>query len=227
MPYRPHSEYRSPYPAPPPPVKRRPSAAWFAVGGVLVVAAVVIFGIAIYHFVRTIADSDAVFRATGSHAVTLPAGTERGLFVTDGRPIPRCQVADGSGSPLHFRRPAERFTYGEWVAVRVFDTGDGRLVFSCAPGVGGKIRIAMVPSQGDFARLGFLGVLLPLGLGGVGFVVLLVTTVLWFSRRPQQPGPAYGAAPGTPYGAAPGYPPTYPPTNPGGPPPGPPPPGQG
>src|SRR5262245_61278108 len=74
MPYQPHSEYQSPYAAPPPPVKRRPSAAWFAVGGVLLLVAIVAFGISIYHFVRTIANDDAVFSATGTHAVTLPAG---------------------------------------------------------------------------------------------------------------------------------------------------------
>src|SRR3954452_14937581 len=192
LPYQPHSEYRPPSALPPTPAKPRPSAAWFAVGGVLLVAGGGVFGGAMYQFVRTLAHDDAVFPATGSHAVALPPGSERGLFVPEGRPIPLCQVSDGSGAALHFRGPRERFTYGEWVAVRVFDTGDGNLVFSCAPGAGGEIRIAQIPSGGDFARLGFLGLLLPLGLGGLGFIVLLVTTGLWIVRRPQQPGPAYG-----------------------------------
>jgi hypothetical protein len=214
LPYQPHSEYRPPYDGPSTPTKKRPSAAWFVVGGVLMVGAAVVFGIAIAHFVRDIRHTDAVFRATGSHAVTLPAGTDRGLYVPEGRPIPPCQVTDGSGAPLHFRQPDGRFTYGEWVAVRVFDTGDGNLVFTCGGGVGGRIRIASVPSGDDFAWLGVVGVLLPLGVGGLGFVVVLVTSVLWYSRRPRQPVLGYGAAPGYPPTYPPGYPPAYPPAYP-------------
>jgi hypothetical protein len=193
MPYRPHSVYTSPYAPPPSPVKRRPGAAWFAVGGALLLVAVVLFGVAMFRFVRTISHTDAVFPAVGTHTVTVPAGTERGLFVHQGAPLPRCQVSDGTGSPLQFRRPVERFTYQRWVAVRVFDTGNGTLVFSCGHS-GGVIRIATIPGNGDFARLGIIGVLLPLALGGLGFVVLLVTTILWISRRPSAPQP--GAPPG-------------------------------
>jgi hypothetical protein len=219
MPYRPHSVYTSPLAPPPTSGKKRPSAAWFAVGAAMIVVAAVLFGVAMFHFIRDISRTDAVFPAVGSHTVTVPAGTERGLFVHQGQTIPRCEVSDGSGSSLHFRRPAERFTYNQWVAVRVFDTGDGTLVFSCAPGGGGAIRIASIPSGGDFARLGFLGVLLPLGLGGLGFVVLLVTTILWISRRPGAGTP--GAPPGWPAGPQPGYAPApWPPTGPATPPPG-------
>jgi len=225
MPYRPHSEYPSPYPATAPLAKKPPSPAWFAVGTVLVVIATVLFGLAVARFLRDIAHSDAVFQASGTHLVTLPANDERGLFVREGRPLPRCQVSDGSGSPLQFHRPSERFTYGDWIAVREFTTGDGNVTFTCPPSGLGQIRIAEIPSGGDFARLGLLGVLLPLGLGGVGFVVLLVTAILWFSRRPSappgtppgappgwQPGWQTGPPPGSPYGPASGWPPQGPQT---------------
>jgi len=185
------------------------------------VAAVVVFGIGVAGIARTITHTDAVFHASGRHAVALPAGTERGLFVPEGRPIPACQVTDGSGTALGFRRPGEQFTYDGWVAVRVFDTGDGNIVFACPPGTGGRIRIGAVPSGSDVARFGFVGLLLPLGLGGVGFVVVLVTGILWYARRPQQPAGMYGAPAGPPYAGAPGYPPGYPPVYPPGtPPPG-------
>jgi hypothetical protein len=213
MPYRPHSEYPSPYPAMVPPAKKRPSLAWFAVGTVLVVIAAVLFGLAVARFVRDIAHADAVFHASGTHQVTLPANAERGLFVREGRPLPRCQVSDGSGSPLQFRRPGEQFTYGDWIAVREFTTGDGNLTFTCPGGGRGQIRIAEVPSGSDFARLGLLGVLLPLGLGGAGFVVLLVTAILWFSRRPSAPPgapPGPGPPPGSPYGPPSGWSPQGP-----------------
>ena len=214
MPYRPHSEYRSPFDLPQRGQKKRPSVAWFVVGGVLMAAAVAVFAIGVAGFARTVTHTDAVFRAAGTHAITLPAGTERGLFVPEGRPIPACQVTDGSGAALHFRAPEERFTYGTWIAVRIFETGDGRLVFSCPLGAGGRIRVAEVPSGEDFARFGFLGVLIPLGLGGLGFVVVLVTGILFYTRRPQPVGVGYGAPGGPPYGAAPGYPPGYPPAYP-------------
>jgi hypothetical protein len=216
LPYRPHSEYPSPYGWSTTPVKRRPSAAWFAVGAVLMVVAGIVFGVAIVRFVRDIADADAVFSASGVHEVTLPANAERALFVPDGRPIPRCQVSSAGGQLVQFRRPAEDFSYGDWVAVRVFDTGDGHLTFSCPLGGRGEIRIAEIPSEGDFARLGFLGVMFPLALGGAGFVVLLVTTILWFSRRPTSqiagmpPGWPPGPQPGWQQGPPPGGPPAGP-----------------
>src|SRR3954452_1805902 len=219
LPYQPHSDYQSPYALPPRGGKSRPSALWFVLGGVLMVVAGVVFGVAIFHFARTVTHTDAEFAAVGTHPVTLPAHTDRGLFVLDGRPIPRCRVTDTSGTALNFRRPDERFTYNRWVAVRVFDTGDGNILFTCPRSLGGRIRIAEVPSGDDIARLGFVGVLLPLGIGGVGFVVVLVTGILWFSRRPGRPAPMYGAQPGPAYGAAPGSPPASPP---GYPPPSPP-----
>jgi len=65
--------------------------------------------------------------------------------VREGRPLPRCQVSDGSGSPLQFHRPSERFTYGDWIAVREFTTGDGNVTFTCPPSGLGQIRIAEIP----------------------------------------------------------------------------------
>jgi hypothetical protein len=204
MPYRPHSEYRSPYP-PPAAAKDRPSAAWFAVGGVLLVVAAIVFGIGIARFVRTIAHTDAQFSGGGVHQVSVPAHTQRAVFVVGDQVAPRCVARDGSGTPVQFRRPNDRFTYQDWIAVRVFDTGDGHLIFTCA-GRGGDVRIAQVPSGGDLASLGFLGILFPLALGGVGFLILLVTTILWISRRPNAPPP--GAPPGWPAGQPPARPPS-------------------
>jgi hypothetical protein len=216
MPYRPHSEYTPPYAVPPSAAKTRPSAAWFVVGGALLLVAALVFGIAIFHFVRAIARSDAVFPGTGVHQVTLPAHTERAVFVAQEGPAARCSARDATGLPVVFRPPGERFTYNEWVAVSVFDSGDGRLTFTCASRRGGQVRIARIPSGGDVAQLGLLGILFPLALGGLGFVILLVTTILWFSRRPTTPPP--GAPPGWHPGLAPGAWPGPPPPPPGSPP---------
>jgi hypothetical protein len=195
MPYRPHSEYPSPYSWPPTPVKKRPSAAWFAVGGVLVLVAGIVFGVAIFRFVRQVSHADAVFPASGVHQVTLPAGTERAVFVPRGQRVSPCMVTTGTGgAPVQLRRPTDDFSWEDWVATRVFDTGDGNVTFTCPDHGHGQIRIGTVPSQGDLAALGFIGVLLPLALGGIGALILIVTTVLWIKRRPTPPLP--GAPPG-------------------------------
>jgi hypothetical protein len=202
MPYRPHSEYPSPYSWPPTPVKKRPSVAWFVVGGVLLLVAGVVFGIAIFRFVREVSHADAVFPASGVHQVSLPAGTERAVFVPRGQRVSPCMVTTATGgAPVQLRRPTDDFSWQAWVATRVFDTGDGNVTFTC-PGHGhGQIRIGKVPSEGDLAALGFIGVLLPLALGGAGALILIVTTVLWIKRRPTAPPP--GALPG--WQAAPGW----------------------
>jgi hypothetical protein len=195
MPYRPHSEYPSPYSWPPPPVKKRPSAAWFAVGGVLVLVAGIVFGIAIFRFVRQVSHADAVFPASGVHQVTLPAGTERAVFVPRGQRVSPCLVTTATGgAPVQLRRPTNDFGWQDWQATRVFDTGDGNVTFTCPAHGHGEIRIGKVPSEGDLAALGFIGVLLPLALGGIGALILILTTVIWIKRRPTAPPP--GAPPG-------------------------------
>ena len=208
MPYRPHSTYTSPY-QPQAVVKKRPSWVWFGVGGLLMLVAAVIAGVTFIRLGLDISRTDAVFPASGVHAVSVPAGTERGLFVEEGRRLPRCSVSDTSGNPLQFRRPDSRFTYNQWVAVRIFDTGNGSLQFDCGQGQPGQLRIARVPTEGDFARAGILGFFVPLVVGGIGFVVVLVTAILFFTRR--RPGGTPGPPPGAPPGWQPAPQPTWPP----------------
>jgi hypothetical protein len=203
MPYRPHSAYPSPYP-PPSAVKKRPSWVWFVVGGLMMAAAAAIAVVTIVRIGLDISRSDAIFNASGAHTVTVPAGVERGLFIEGGNRLPRCDVSDSSGTPLDIRRPDSRFTFNEWVAVRVLDTGDGTLRFDCARGQVGQIRIAQVPSDGDLARAGVFGFFVPLLVGGIGFVMVLVTGILFYTRRPTA---AYAPPPGW-QPPTPGPPPT-------------------
>src|SRR4051812_1974535 len=196
MPYRPHSEYPSPY-QPQAVVKKRPSWVWFLVGGLLMVAAAVIAGVTFIRLGLDISRTDAVFPASGVHAVNLPADSQRGLYIEEGHTLPRCNVSDSSGNPLQFRRPDSRFTYNQWVAVRVFDTGSGSLQFDCGQGQSGQLRIAQVLTDGDLARAGVIGFFVPLVIGGIGFVIVLVTAILFFTRRRQNgpPGPPPGWQP--------------------------------
>jgi hypothetical protein len=203
----------SPYPTQPAAtVRKRPRAWWFALGGVLMVAAMVVFGIAIARFLHSIAHTDARFQAAGAHQVTLPAHVRRGVYGVESEPRPRCSAVDGSGAAIHFHAPDGSFTFDQWTALVIFDTGDGHLTFTCSHRAGiTDLRVAEVPSGGDLARLGLLGVVVPLVLGGAGFLIVLVTAILWFTRRRPRPGPPYGAPPGYPYGPPGGYPPGPPP----------------
>jgi hypothetical protein len=166
------------------------------------VVAAAVFGVAITHLVRDVARTDAVFPAAGVHRVNLPAGVERGVFAEEGRRLVHCRAVDDRGAEVDFRRPGSRFTYDQWVALRVFDTGDGRLTFTCSAASRGDLRIASVPSTGDLAQLGLLGLLLPMALGTLGLVIVVVTAILWFIRRPARPAPP-GWQPGPPIGRQP------------------------
>jgi hypothetical protein len=178
---------------------------WFLVGGLLMAAAAVIAGVTFVRLGLDIAHDDAVFRASGTHTVTVPAHAERGLFVVEGNPIPRCRVSDSSGAPVEFRVPDTRFTFNGWEAVRLFDTANGTLTFDCSQGGSGQFRIGRVPDGDELTRAGVIGFFVPLAVGGTGFLVVLVTGILFYTRRPTT---AYAAPP-------PGWPPppsAWPPT---------------
>jgi hypothetical protein len=180
MPYQPPPGYPGPPVGPPPvPAKPRPSAAWFAVGAVLMLVAVVLFGVQVARAVHTVGHRDAELSGRGVHHVRLPSGVRRAVFVK-GRF--RCRAVDSAGIPVHFDRPDGKATFGDWRLVATFDTGDGRLTLRCTGP--GTARIIGVPSGSTVASLVVLGLLLPFVLGVAGFVVLLITAILWFSRRP-------------------------------------------
>jgi hypothetical protein len=198
----------SPYAVQPPlPVKRRPRAWWFALGIVLMLASAVVFGLSVARFVHSVAHTDAEFQSIGRHHVSVPAHVRRGLFRSETDPRPLCRAEDGTGARIRFEHVQDHFTLNGWIAVDTFDTGDGQLTFTCGQGptLVSDVRIGEVPTGGDFARLGLVGIVLPLVLGLVGFLVLLITTILWFTRKPPRPGPPYAAGPFAP--GRPGTPP--------------------
>jgi hypothetical protein len=175
-------------------------------------ASAVVFGLTILRFVHQVAHTDAQFQSVGRHSVTLPAHVRRGIFRLDTSPHPSCTAQDDNGSPIAFERLHDHFTLNRWVAVATFDTGDGHVTFTCGngPTLVSDLRIAVVPSGGDFARLGLVGIVVPVLLGGAGFLVELVAVILWFTRKPPPSTPAYaGAAPG-PYPPGPPQPPAPP-----------------
>jgi len=184
-PYRPHSAYPGTPSSQPTGPKPRPSAAWFAVGGALLLVAAIFFGVSVGRLVHRLGHADAEFSGPGVHRVTLTPQVERAVFV-QGRY--RCQAVDGTGATVRFVRPDGSATYGSWHWLATFQTGDGNLTFRCH-GAHGSTRITALPSIGMIFSTLLLGILIPLLLGGLGFVVLLVTAILWITRRPTVPPP--------------------------------------
>jgi hypothetical protein len=167
---------------PPPEAKPRPSAAWFGVGVALILVAAVFTGVGIGRLVHTVTHREAEFSGAGLHRVTLTPHATRAVFVqTDARRF-RCAAVDGSGQRIRFDRPGGTASYGTWRWAATFDTGDGSLTFRCAGRGDGSVRIQGLPSVGTVFSTLFLGILLPLLLGGAGFLVLLVPTILWIVR---------------------------------------------
>jgi hypothetical protein len=181
-PYQPHSTYPG-TPVPPlPGAKPRPSAAWFGVGVALIIVAAIFAGIGIGRLVHTVTHREAEFTGAGLHRVKLTPHATRAVFVqTDARRF-RCAAVDGHGQRVRFDQPAGSATYGTWRWAATFETGDGSLTFRCTSRAGGTVRIQGLPSIGMVFSTLVLGVLLPLLLGGLGFLVLLVTTILWIAR---------------------------------------------
>jgi hypothetical protein len=167
------------------------------VGGVLMLAGI---GIAVALFVRaysSVTQQDGVVTANGRTAnVSAPPGEKRMLFIESGQRAPSCELVDGTG-----RKLAVRPIFGEatldtggtqWQAFSQVDSsGDGKVAITCTPttsGDGTQVQVRMgAPVDAGTLGGGVLGGFAALFLlSGAGFVVLLVTTILWFSRKPRQ-----------------------------------------
>jgi hypothetical protein len=173
---------------PPParPQKYRPRVLWFFVGGGLLVLAAASFIAGLLLALLPLADEDAVFPADGRpHQVSLAAGEERGIFLSD--PTAGCTATDAAGEPVEIERPGGEFTTGEWEAIGRFETGDGDLTFTCTSSTpGAEARIGGLPSVGGLVGGLVLAILGPIVLGIAGLAVLIVTIVL-FATRPARP----------------------------------------
>jgi hypothetical protein len=177
------------------PPKKRPNRWWFLVGGLLMVVGIAI-GVATFATAYSSAtQQDGVITANGRPAtINAPAGEKRMLFVPSGQRAPSCELVDGTGKKLLVRPIFGDATLGtggtEWqVFSQVESSGDGKVTLTCTPttsGDGTQVQVRMgapidARTLGGRVIGGFAALLL---LGGAGFVVLLVTTILWFSRKP-------------------------------------------
>ena len=187
---------------PPPPPKKRPSPWWFGLGGVLLVLASIALGVAGAMVIHFFVDADTSFPMVGVHRVELPAHTQRMVFSDGDTEGAFCSAHEPNGRRVSFNPLGDSSLPDHDVSdFARFDTGDGRLVFQCFGSAADTLWITAVPDFGSLVMLFLLGVL-AFVIGGLGVGVLLVTTVLWFSRRPTPPPylppPGYGAPPTSP-----------------------------
>lgn len=190
-PSQPYAQPYSPYERPP---GKRPRALWFAVGAVLVALGLGIGFAVIVNAVRDATRTDGVITADGNPAsIAAPPNETRMLFVESGHVAPNCVLTDGSGQQLLMRAIFGDSTVttggSEWKAFSQIDSsGDGNIAITCTPTAVGDVARIRLGEPLDVASVGgavLAGVGAILVLGGAGFVILLVTTILWFTRKPQ------------------------------------------
>lgn len=185
------TEYVSATPEPARPPKARPSAVWFAVGGLLLVAAVVV-GVVL--FVRIFDQGFLTVEATvpadgAAHDVTVGTDGDRFLWEPEAGSAD-CTVVDrGTGGPVSLQPVAGDFTReyddGAWRAGATFDPGSGRLSVSCSADEG-PAQIGPALDVGGFVSSVIVAIAVPLLLGGLGLAVLIGTGLLWVARPARQ-----------------------------------------
>ena len=177
------------WPAPPaPPQKTRPSGWWFVVGGALMAAGLAIGVTAFVLLFRGIMTTDASLPVDGArHRVSVPTDGDRMLWADAEGQRPECTVVDrGTGEEIGLEPTNGDFERNDQKAINRFDPGSGDLDITCEGDTGSTVDVGPSPSVAGLVGGILAAVLAPLLLGGAGFVVVLVTGVLWSTRPPRQ-----------------------------------------
>lgn len=192
-PQPPYGPYQPPpvYPAyqKPVPSRRRPSAWWFVVAGLLMLAGLAVGVLLIVQTIQAFTEVDATIQADGeTHTVTVDADQDRMVWIHPDAPQ-TCSIVDAaSGEDVEVEDVSASYTKdvgsGEWEGVSRFDPGSGDLEVTCNP-TGGEIQIGPAPEFGAFFGGLAAGILVPLVLGGGGFVLLVVIGILYATGRPR------------------------------------------
>ena len=192
-PQPPYGNYQPPpiYPAyqKPVPSRRRPSAWWFVVGALMIVAGMAIGVLLIVQTVTTFTDVDATVQADGeTHAISVAADQDRMVWIHPGEPQ-NCSIVDAAdGQDVDFKGLDVDYVKdvgsGEWEGADTFDPGSGDLEITC-DATGGEIQIGPAPAFGKFFGGLAAGILVPLALGGGGFVLLVLVGILYATGRPR------------------------------------------
>lgn len=178
--------------AAPTPMKPRPSAWWFALPVGLGLLAVAVGAFFLVTSVREFLRTDAVVPADGQgYVVTLPDTEKRMIWAPDAFPPPTCTVSDeATRTEVPLTSPLATYTRDTGTALRgvwTFQPPDTAVVVTCQGTGGYDVTVGPAPSAGRFAGGIVAGILIPLLLGGVAFVVLIVLVILFAVRGPRRP----------------------------------------
>jgi hypothetical protein len=185
--------YRPAYPQPP--QKYRPSGWWFALGiGLVLMGIGIAVGIFIWLLVAFL-DFDATIDADGQPR-DVTVGTDRDRMLWMDSDTQRCQVIDReTGDPIPLRRVSGEFSRsddgGDFEGLLRFDPGSGQIQITCVQTDGsnpGTVLIGPVPRIGSLVVGVLLVIVVPGVLGLAGLTVIIVTGILWSTRRPRPKG---------------------------------------
>lgn len=180
----------NPYQQPPyqqPQKKPRPSAWWFVLGAGLMAAGMAALVLLFALVFREMFTTDASLRADGdAHEVTVETDGDRMLWADTEDDDPQCTVTDtASGEEIPLSSPDGDFQRNRQTGFATFDPGSGSLSITC-DGNGEEVEIGPAPSIGGLVGGILAAILIPMLLGGSGFVIVLVTGILWATRPARQ-----------------------------------------
>lgn len=172
--------------------KPRPSGWWFALGGTLMVAALVGFVVMFVLVLRSLLSVEATVAVDGEpHQVSVESDGDRIVYVDSEAPRPSCEVVDTrTGEEISLggvNGEISRSTGGtDWEGAWTFDPGSGELEITCTSEAGGSIEIAEAPRVGMVVGGIFLLIAIPLVVGFTGFIIVVITGILFVVRPPRR-----------------------------------------
>lgn len=174
----------------PVPSRRRPSGWWFVVAGLMMVAGVAIGVLLIVQTVRAFVDVDATIEPDGeTRSIVVDTDKDRMVWI-HAFDQPVCSIVDADTGVEVRQKPLGNTEYTksaggrEWTGDTTFDPGSGRLEVTCDAS-GGPIQIGPAVGFGSFFGGLAAGILIPLVLGGGGFVLLVLIAILYATGRPR------------------------------------------
>lgn len=184
------------------PVKPRPRKRWFVIGALLLVAAVVVFGVGLWQTVAGSTQTDAIVDATsGEVEVGVEAGQERMLYADQANATVGCLLTDADGQSIELDPPFADTTVSTegrtWTGIGTFTSDTSEVTVRCDGQPGTLVRIG-APLGSGFAIGLVVTILGPMVLGLAGLAVLITTTVLWLTRKPSEQWPSGPPAPPSP-----------------------------
>lgn len=171
---------------PPPTGKPRPSPWWFALGGGLMLAAVVCTVLVLIGLFASIAQNDGNLPADGRpHDVRVSTAHDVLLYADLDSGEPSCVVRDrATGAPLAVRDlGSTSISRGDTDAFGRVGPGSGNLTVTCRLTVNRTVSLGPMPHPPGWTG-GLAGaILIPGGLALAGLASLVVTGMLFVMRR--------------------------------------------